>query len=97
MTRIAYHFRTTNTYDEICPIPQQDAQAARRVDTSTYEVNHGRKPRGRGRWMFEVMQADGTLIFLAFSGWQALSYSEAKEAALTLAKTYGFIAVHAAS
>lgn len=96
MTRIAYQFRTTNTYDEICPIPQ-DAQAARRVNTSTYEVNHGRKPRGRGRWVFEVMQADGTLIFLAFSGWQNLTYGEAKQHALTLAKTYGFIAISAAS
>lgn len=96
MTRIAYQFRTTRTYDEICPIPQ-DASAARRVDTSTYEINIGRKPRGRGRWVFEVMQADGTLIMLTFSGWQNLSYGEAKKHALTLAKTYGFIAIHAAS
>lgn len=96
MTRIAYTFRATNTFADLCPIPQP-GPAARRVDTSSYEINHGRKPRGRGRWMFEVMQPDGTLIFLAFSGWQNLTYGEAKAYALTLAKTYGFIAVNAAS
>lgn len=97
MTRFTYQFLTTNTYAPVCPIPQQDAPAARRVDTSTYEVNHGRQPRGRGRWMFEGKQANGTLIFLAFNGAQNLSYGEAKSYALTLAQTFGFTAVNAAS
>jgi len=29
------------------------------INTTKYEFSHGRKPRGYGQWMFEVLGSDG--------------------------------------
>lgn len=54
------------------------------VSTSHFEWAHGRKPRGRGLWMFRVRYWDGREGSYEFNG----TYTEAKRALREFA-TYG--------
>lgn len=92
-----YRFVTVDTFDAICPIPQF-ACAARTINVSAHVANHGHRPRGKGRWMFECQQSNGEWILLCFDGpGSYLLWSQAKWHALNLANTHGFIRVKLAS
>ena len=88
-----YYFAAPETFAKLSPIPQF-ACSALTIDISAYAANHGCLPRGKGRWMFKCQQPSGDWVLLCFEGPGAYQYwSEAKEHALTLADTYGFIQV----
>lgn len=51
-----------------------DTKMAIRIETTMYEFAHGRKPKGRGSWVFDVPTNDGRADVMAPS---MLSFSEA--------------------
>jgi hypothetical protein len=54
------------------------------IDTADYKFTHGRAPRGHGAWAFFPDRAQkGPAI------WKTGTYSEAKAAAITEARTRG--------
>jgi hypothetical protein len=53
-----------------------------RIIISEYIFSHGRKPRGAGRWAFEIEGAGG--IF-----WATGTYSQAKAQAISEARRIG--------
>ena len=48
-------------------------------DTMPFELSHGRRPRGHGRWAFEIPGRDGTF-------WHTGLYTAAKTAARSEAR-----------
>jgi hypothetical protein len=50
-----------------------------------YEASHGKKPRGRGRWGFEVEVAHGD-AYEAYEVWATGTLTEAKWSAIRQAK-----------
>ena len=62
-----------------------------RVDTTQFEFSHGRKPRGRGLWMFELQS--GHRDNGPREQWTpcrpALTYTEAKRVAVRTARKRG--------
>jgi hypothetical protein len=54
-----------------------------RTDTSEYEFNHGRKPKGRALWAFELTGTDGQGRYTTETIWiHYLNYGPAKRAAV---------------
>ena len=58
-----------------------------RVDTSTYEWNHGKMPRGYGQWVFSLGLHSEKIV--CFSG----KYGEAKKKAIQSARKLGLMYV----
>lgn len=58
------------------------------VDTTKYEMSHGRKPRGWGLWWFGDWNEDWTFQYTG-------SYTEAKKAAVKAAREHDeFITIY---
>lgn len=59
--------------------------------SAEFEFSHGRKPRGRGTWMFEARwSARDTREGMIMQSPANLPYSEAKRTALSEARLAGF-------
>ncbi len=56
-----------------------------RVETGTFEFAHGRRPRGRGNWAFELVRENCHTLTV----WHMGTYSEAKREAVRQAKECG--------
>lgn len=50
---------------------------ATEFDTREYRFSHGREPRGRGAWAFEV---NGHTVWAQKNGIMSMTYTEAKKA-----------------
>jgi hypothetical protein len=51
--------------------------------TDTYKFNHGKEPKGLGRWCFRLMGTE-------YEIWQVGKYSEVKKSVARQAKAAGF-------
>lgn len=63
------------------------------VNIADYLKIHGKKPRGRGFWMFEFSSPGKGLDFDLWTYDRNATYSEAKAAAITEAKKQGWTQV----
>ena len=53
-----------------------------RTNTEQYEATHGRKPKGKGTWIFELMGTDGNGAFLRETITSRGSLADAKKFAV---------------
>jgi len=53
--------------------------------TTKYEFAHGRKPKGRGNWAFELLRTDGTV---AETFWANDTYAGARKQAEVHARAF---------
>lgn len=57
-----------------------------RVNTTEYEFNHGKKPRGYGNWWFSVEYADragrGSVVYITVDVSAVGTYTDARKAAI---------------
>lgn len=60
-----------------------------RVETSTYEFSHGRKPKGYGLWLFGLTFSGPSVQTFSHTG----NYGDAKKAAVKAASEQGANAV----
>lgn len=65
-----------------------------KVETSRYEFAHGRKPKGRGLWMFEVRIPGRDWLVLPVT---AMAYSKAASFAVSKARSIGAAQVRVCS
>ena len=65
-----------------------------RIDTTEYQFSHGRKPRGTGRWCFDLFR-DHEMTTICTP--QPMTYTEARRfAAIEARKIGGIVEIHVA-
>jgi len=67
--------------------PRNKMRLKMRTNTLKYEFAHGKKPRGNGLWMFEILATDGQGAYLTEQVQRHGTLGEAKSLAIKSLKT----------